>query len=96
MQHIRFKETDPNASYSKIAIATYNAGHYKVYLHTISGTGVTSQLSSKPTTKEKAAFQTLSIWIKELVLRVFYMHLTVPWYQIVARLLLILFKTKTT
>jgi len=36
IQHIRYPETAPTVN--SIAIATYNAGHYKVYLHPLSGT----------------------------------------------------------
>jgi hypothetical protein len=45
IQHIKYPEPTSASVVSTvnyIAIATYNAGHYKVYLHTISGTGTIS------------------------------------------------------
>jgi len=48
IQHIKYPQpvsTTVPITLNYIAIATYNAGHYKVYLHTISGTGTLSPLS---------------------------------------------------
>ena len=47
IQHIKYPQPVSAAvvnTVNYIAIATYNAGHYKVYLHTISGTGTLSAL----------------------------------------------------
>ena len=48
IQHIRYPQPNgnppPAATVNYIAIATYNAGRYKVYLHTLSGTGTISAL----------------------------------------------------
>jgi hypothetical protein len=48
IQHIKFPEPTgtpvPPSTVSYIAIATYKAGRYKVYLHPISGTGTLSAL----------------------------------------------------
>ena len=46
MQHIKYPQplTTAPATVNYIAIATYKAGHYKVYLHAISGTGTISFL----------------------------------------------------
>lgn len=50
MQHIKFPEPVgtpvPPTTLSVIAIATYNAGRYKVYLHPISGTGTISPVAA--------------------------------------------------
>jgi len=49
IQHVKYPEPTgtpvPTSTVSYIAIATYKAGRYKVYLHTISGTGTISALS---------------------------------------------------
>lgn len=49
MQHVKFPEPVgtpvPASTLSYIAIATYNAGHYKVYLSAISGTGSLSPVA---------------------------------------------------
>jgi hypothetical protein len=46
MQHIKYPQplTTAPTTVNYIAIATYKAGHYKVYLHAISGTGTISSL----------------------------------------------------
>lgn len=49
IQHIKFPESNgnppPASTVTKIAIATYKDGHYKVYLHALSGTGTISAMA---------------------------------------------------